>query len=121
MAQKGILRTLEDGLLSFHCPGCKESHVVRIVPKDGQPCWGFNNNFDKPTFTPSILIKTGHYCSFHKPGSDCWCTYNVKNPGRKAPFECSICHSFVTDGQIQFLGDCTHELANKTVLLKSIT
>jgi hypothetical protein len=25
-----------------------------------------------------------------------------------------VCHSFVTDGRIQFLGDCTHALANQT-------
>jgi hypothetical protein len=27
------------------------------------------------------------------------------------------CHSFVVDGQIQFLGDCTHKLAGQTVPL----
>jgi hypothetical protein len=27
----------------------------------------------------------------------------------------SICHSFVTDGRIQFLNDCTHSLAGQTV------
>ena len=26
-----------------------------------------------------------------------------------------VCHSFVVDGRIQFLGDCTHELACQTV------
>jgi hypothetical protein len=26
-----------------------------------------------------------------------------------------VCHSFVTDGRIQFLSDCTHELAGQTV------
>lgn len=30
----------------------------------------------------------------------------------------SICHSFVTDGNIQFLSDCTHSLAGQTVPLK---
>lgn len=28
------------------------------------------------------------------------------------------CHSFVRDGQIQFLSDCTHALAGKTVPLE---
>jgi len=27
----------------------------------------------------------------------------------------SVCHSFVTDGRIQFLTDCTHALAGQTV------
>jgi hypothetical protein len=26
-----------------------------------------------------------------------------------------VCHSFVTDGRIQFLNDCTHPLAGQTV------
>jgi hypothetical protein len=26
-----------------------------------------------------------------------------------------VCHSFITDGQIQFLGDCTHPMAGQTV------
>ena len=27
----------------------------------------------------------------------------------------TVCHSFVTDGRIQFLADCTHALAGQTV------
>ena len=30
------------------------------------------------------------------------------------------CHSFVTNGEIRFIGDCTHELAGKTVNLKPL-
>jgi hypothetical protein len=26
-----------------------------------------------------------------------------------------VCHSFIIDGRIQFLGDCDHELASQTV------
>lgn len=118
MAAKGVLRTLQDGLVSFNCPGCKERHNVRIVPKDQLPCWQFNGNFDKPTFQPSILIRSGHYVPWYNPSDPCWCTYNKENPDKKAPFECTVCHSFITDGQIQFLGDCTHELAGKTVPLQ---
>lgn len=32
--------------------------------------------------------------------------------GNPVPY---TCHSFVTDGRIQFLGDCTHSLAGQTV------
>lgn len=54
--------------------------------------WTFNGNFESPTFTPSMLV-------------------NKDNPK-------SRCHSFVTDGRIQFLNDCHHELAGKTVELE---
>jgi hypothetical protein len=31
-----------------------------------------------------------------------------------------VCHSFVTDGRIQYLGDCTHAMAGQTVDLPDI-
>jgi hypothetical protein len=31
-----------------------------------------------------------------------------------------LCHTFVTDGQIQYLGDCTHALAGQTVDLQEM-
>lgn len=75
--------------------------------------WGWNGSLDAPTFTPSILARDGHYV----PGytGECWCTYNEKHPEALVPFKCGVCHSFVTDGKIQFLPDCTHGLAGQTV------
>jgi len=32
----------------------------------------------------------------------------------------NICHSFIRDGKIQFLGDCTHALAGQTVDLPEL-
>lgn len=74
---------------------------------------------NKPTFSPSVLVRNGHYL----PGrisadGSCWCTYNAEKEAKgekPAPFKCGVCHSFVTDGRIQFLGDCTHALAGQTV------
>lgn len=79
----------------FECPGCKCSHGVWVKPWNG-PVWGFNGSVDLPTFSPSILVRFG--------------------PGGK-----SVCHSFVKEGNIQFLGDCTHELAGKTVPLPEVS
>lgn len=117
MAARGILRTLEGSRLAFWCPGCSEVHQVAVGEGEG-PRWGFSGDYDKPTFTPSVLIRSGH----HVPGQEgrlCWCTYETRT-GDKAPFQCSVCHSFVADGQIQFLGDCTHALAGQTVALSAI-
>jgi hypothetical protein len=91
-----VLRQLQDGGLLFNCPGCKNLHQVRVGDGPG-PRWGYNGNADKPTFTPSVLV-----------------TYNGADAGVDgAPAR--ICHSYVTDGRIQFLGDCTHALAGQTV------
>lgn len=81
-----------DGLL-FCCPGCNMLHVVYISAKGNRPVWAFNGDMERPTFSPSVL---------------------VKYPWGEAKEE-KVCHSFVNDGQIQFLSDCTHQLAGKTV------
>ena len=99
-----------DGAYLFFCPGCEGMHKF-----DSR--WTFNGDFEKPTFSPSLLVRTGHYQLEHK-SDKCWCTYNAVHKDDPAPFECAICHSFVTDGKIQFLNDSTHILAGQTVDLK---
>ena len=51
--------------------------------------WTFNGDMEKPTFSPSMLV-------------------NGIAPDPR-------CHLFVRDGKIQYLADCEHELAGKTV------
>lgn len=95
------LRIIKEGILEFYCPGCKEMHRVPI-DKSYPHNWGFNGDYDKPTFAPSILIRTGHYVPGCKPDA-CWCTWDKEHPDEPAPFKCGVCHSFVIDGKIQFL------------------
>lgn len=99
--------------LMFWCPGCEERHVVSVGEGEG-PRWGYNGDPEAPTLTPSILIRSGHHASGWKEGDDCWCTWREKNSNTLG-FSCSVCHSFVTNGRILFLQDCTHALAGQTV------
>jgi hypothetical protein len=102
--------------LHFWCPGCNEVHGVVI----GENGWTWNGDAEKPTFQPSVLVTSGHYSPGFPHGGppDCACNYQERFPDRGPwPWPCSRCHSFVAEGQIQFLGDCTHELANQTVPL----
>ena len=96
-----------DGRHTFRCPGCGDTHTV-------SDNWTFNGDYEKPTFSPSILVRCGHYSQYYD-GKNCWCNFSERYPGEEAPFKCSRCHSYVTDGKIQFLSDCTHELAGQTV------
>jgi hypothetical protein len=104
---------IENGHTIIKCPGCKTFHTLNTDPSK-KPCWGFNGDFEKPTFSPSILERSGH-CSGHFQGDikDCYFCKEGLNL-------CYVCHSFVRDGMIQFLSDCTHELAGKTVPLEDI-
>jgi len=99
-----ILRSGDGGrLLSWWCPGCQGPHQVAVGEGPG-PRWGYNGNPEAPTFTPSVLVTWGSYADPNwKPEPD-------DPPGLSGR-----CHSFVVDGQMQMLGDCTHALAGQTV------
>ncbi len=76
----------------FICPGCNQEHVFNTTT------WTFNQDFDKPTIEPSYLMKGGR-----------------PKKGLKHDTELFVCHSFITDGKIKFLEDCTHHLKGQTV------
>lgn len=108
----------EGGRLSFRCPGCQDIHTVNAGADAGPPCWGWNGSLERPTLSPSILAKSGHFASGHRPGEDgCWCDYNREHPEAPVSFACYFCHSFVEGGRIRFLPDCSHSLAGQTVEL----
>lgn len=95
-----------DGRYIFRCPGCGDTHTVSDK-------WTFNGDYEKPTFSPSILVRCGHYVPGHE--DQCWCKFYAERPDEEHDFICYQCHSFVTDGKIQFLSDCSHKLAGQTV------
>lgn len=111
------LRSTEGNGLMFWCPGCDQQHVIH---HGGGDAWRWDGDAERPTFSPSVLMTSGHYLSDHKPGSPCWCTYNAEHPDKPAPFKCTVCHSFVRAGKIQFLNDCSHGLAGRTVDLPEL-
>lgn len=78
-------------LFRFWCEGCKSNHLINC---DGpiRPQWTFNWNPMAPTFGPS---------------------YHITTPGK-------VCHSFIRDGFIQYLGDCDHALKGQTIPLTTL-
>ena len=70
----------------FHCPGCRGEHriTVRWGATSGrtEPQWSFNGDRARPTFKPSLLVQY----TFHCESGD----------------QKHVCHSYITDGQIQF-------------------
>ena len=95
---------------AFYCPGCEEYHMVRVSGPQG--AWGFNGDHDNPTFTPSVLV-TG----YERLTDEEYARVLRKEEVERRPL---VCHSFVTDGRIQFLNDCTHRLAGQTLELPDL-
>lgn len=56
--------------------------------------WQFNGDLNNPTVSPSV---------------------KVTMPYKGVDY---ICHSFINNGEIQYLNDCHHQLAGQTVKLK---
>lgn len=88
----------------FDCQGCKSPHCVNLDERRaGLPVWKFNNDLDNPTIQPSYLSYVPKY----------------DNKGNKIGKD-TICHFWLKDGKIEYLTDCKHELAGKTVEMKDI-
>lgn len=68
--------------------------VILSGSRAGTNCWSWNGSTDKPTLKPSVLTK-GHSNRFR-------------------------CHSWINDGQAQFLSDCSHEHVGQTVDLLEV-
>jgi hypothetical protein len=113
MAQRGVLRTMGEGLLGFWCPGCSEMHMVNTEVSDRPrtPAWEFDGNYDAPTFSPSINVTGVRKLTAGE--------YQRVLAGEAVVPVPRVCHSFVRAGRIQFLDDCTHALAGQTVALSS--
>jgi len=76
----------------FYCPGCKCHHSFAIK---GKVKWAFNGDLKRPTFSPSLVI------------------WRTRRPERK-------CHLFVKNGMIEYLGDCFHSYAGRTIKMEKI-
>lgn len=106
------------------CPACKCGHAIQtstergVYDRDGKmgDTWTLNGSLDKPTIRASLLVKGNRWDPpVHEGNIQEW---------RRQPWEqhevSTVCHSFVTDGRIEFLGDCTHDLKGKTVDLEEV-
>lgn len=76
---------------AFFCPGCNHVHVYLDT-------WKFNGDHNAPTFTPSLLVFVPEFI----------------DDGVKIPRQ-TVCHLFITNGQIRFCSDSAHKLKGKTV------
>jgi len=105
----------------FFCPGCKHKHQIPVVADaqlNGSPyCWQYNANREKPTFQPSINLRTGIYAgatlSTEKTeAAEHWNDFLQRTS--------VICHFFIIEGKISYCGDTTHEFSGQVVPMLEI-
>jgi hypothetical protein len=84
------LRLAGIGRYMHWCPGCKEAHFFVLgVGLDGRRV-DFNGDLQNPTFSPDQRVERD---------------------------EMLYCRYFLTNGQLEFMGECGHEYRNRTVPL----
>ena len=80
-----------DGGISHWCPGCLEMHFINTEkPNILGARWEWDGNIVRPTFSPSICMKR-------------------LAPKPKLP-PITVCHYWLKNGILEFLGDCQHIL-----------
>lgn len=115
------LRRGEDGRLTYWCQGCEEPHSIMVGVGAG-PRWGWDGNAEAPTFSPSVLVTSGHFVA-GRESAGCWCKFNAEAVAKgeePSGFECRRCHTFIRGGMVEFLGDCSHALAGQTLPLPTL-
>ena len=96
------IRSVRDGdiqyeAIVFVCPGCKQMwetgnsglHMLPVNSSVKTPQWSWDGNLEAPTLSPSVLTRYGD----------------------------RVCHSFIKNGVVEFLSDCSHALAGQSVPL----
>lgn len=77
--------------------------VILHGTRDGTNCWTWNGDTEKPTLRPSVRTQGVD----SREGDNCGQAY--------------VCHTWVNDGQAQFLDDSTHELRGQTVEMLEVS
>ena len=104
----------------FNCPGCNQNHELP-VKGIGTVTWQWDGNINTPTLSPSILITGTKMTEKGEADYNQWYLDGCKSEGVSA-FESvdTVCHSFLRNGKLEFLSDCTHELKGQTVSLPEL-
>ena len=97
MAKIKVNYNMQDGVKFHHtqylyfCKGCGCEHAFGLKNEGGNH--NFNMDLNNPTVSPSLLEN--------------------RTPSKS-------CHSYIRNGKIQYLNDCHHHLAGKTIELPEI-
>lgn len=87
--ERNVSGTLLGTSLWWWCAGCDEAHRCPLAPYDGASAtWDWNGDHEYPTLSPSVACE-----------------------GK------TRCHSYLRSGRQEFLADCGHALAGKTVVV----
>ena len=107
--------TEEASFVELRMPGPLPHRVLPVILKGqraGTNSWTWNGDTEKPTLRPSIRTEGMREMTDEEVAKAL--------AGETFDIESIICHTWVNDGKVQFLDDCSHELAGSVVDLLDI-
>jgi len=119
-----LIRMIEGKRAGIWCPACGEAHVFDLS------CWAISGTEDKPKIRPSMLTvienqgkrpippkdsPDGTPSMMSKMGIEISILAGGKLHAEIAKDKNARCQYFITDGMIQYCGDCGHVYAGKTI------
>lgn len=111
-----LIQDADTKRVMFWCLGCDMAHPINVEGGPGAS-WSWNGSFEKPTFTPSVLVQFDRLSAEGRAKDKAFhAEHGRYMTHQELPYDIKhVCHTFVTDGRIQYLGDCTHALAGQTI------
>lgn len=102
------------GEFLFWCSGCGCAHFVRTAEYYRQhggsgPAWTITGPDEAPTVRASVLVRSTAMPTDQEADRIL--------AGERVDLPKTVCHLFITDGQVRYLADSTHGLAGRTVPL----
>jgi hypothetical protein len=95
-------------VLNFPGPvGILHLPVIIKGTRDGTNCWTWNGDTEKPTLRPSVLTEGTERITDEE--------HAILMADGKVEPRPYRCHTWVNDGQAQFLDGCSHALRGQTV------
>lgn len=101
------LRKTQNGYIHW-CPACKQMHQLL-------DSWWFNGNLESPTFTPSF--KHSELQTIRDELGKWTGEWVLDSNGNPIP---EICHYILTNGILNYCGDCTHSMSNQSIPLPDL-
>lgn len=86
--------------------------VILSGTREGTGCWTWNGDVNKPTLRPSVLTQGTEKITDEE--------YRRLLAGGEVEPRDFRCHTWVNDGQAQFLDDCSHSLRGQTIDLLEV-
>lgn len=113
--------------IQLHLPGPLSNRLIPVILRGSRDdhasvVWSWNGDTEKPTLKPSIRTKSSRFTKEGEKQYEDWAARGYPKLSENHTFDSEdvICHTWINDGFVIFLDDCSHELKGQTLELLEV-